>query len=83
MPELGISTEKVGFLIEKARQFAIPAINRALDFATTRYPNLHIIDMNRRFAFHPELLISDGIHFDLPGIIVFSQLVAAALPNES
>jgi lysophospholipase L1-like esterase len=59
------------------------AINDALQRATTRYPNLHIIDMNRRFQHHPELLIPDHIHFNEAGIGVFARLLAAALPDET
>jgi lysophospholipase L1-like esterase len=60
-----------------------PAVNAALQRATTRYTNLHIIDMNRRFASHPELLLPDRIHFNYVGIGVFARMIAAALPNET
>jgi lysophospholipase L1-like esterase len=59
------------------------AINDALQWATRRYSNLHVIDMNRRFDHHPELLIPDHIHFNEAGIGVFARMIAAALPNES
>jgi lysophospholipase L1-like esterase len=58
------------------------AINDALERATDRFGNLRIIDMNKRFAGHPELLQSDRIHFDTPGQRAFAQLVASALPDE-
>ncbi len=59
------------------------AINNALAWATLRHPNLHIIDMHKRFAFHPDWLIGDQIHFSYAGIAVFSQMLASALPNET
>jgi lysophospholipase L1-like esterase len=59
------------------------AINAALQRATLRYSNLHIIDMNRRFASHPELLLPDRIHFNYVGIGVFARMIAATLPDET
>ncbi len=56
------------------------AMNAAITDATTRWPNLRVIDMNARFADHPELLQSDHIHFLPAGEVAFAKLVVDSLP---
>ena len=58
------------------------AVNDALEQAKQRWKNLRIIDMNKAFAHHPELLLSDHIHFDDKGVAEFVKLVADQLPRQ-
>ena len=57
------------------------AINDAIENATDRWPNLHVIDMNRRFRHSPELITADHIHLNTPGIAVFAEMIVSALPK--
>jgi lysophospholipase L1-like esterase len=59
------------------------AVNDALDAAKKRWKNLRIIDMNKAFARHPDLLLSDHIHFDDKGVAEFVKLVADKLPRQN
>ncbi len=57
------------------------AIDDAIAKATQRWPNLHIIDMNRRFRNAPELIAADHVHLNRPGIAVFTEMIVDALPE--
>ena len=59
------------------------AVNDALQQAKKRWKNLRTIDMNKAFAHHPELLLSDRIHFDDQGVAEFVKLVADKLPRQN
>jgi lysophospholipase L1-like esterase len=57
------------------------AVNAAIAAAQDRYENLHVVDMNRRFEDHPELVMPDRIHFNDAGVAAFAELVVDALPG--
>ncbi|HET9730611.1 MAG TPA: GDSL-type esterase/lipase family protein [Acidimicrobiia bacterium] len=57
------------------------AFNRALDAATSRWHNLHVIDMNGRFDDNAKLVSFDHTHLTTAGERVFADMIVHALPK--
>jgi lysophospholipase L1-like esterase len=56
-----------------------PAINREIEAATLRYPNLTRLDFDEWGSADPELLVGDGVHFNTSGEVVMADQVRAAV----
>jgi lysophospholipase L1-like esterase len=54
---------------------AARAVNLALDRATARWPNLHVIDYARHFAGHPEWVPPDGVHLTVAGHTEYARWI--------
>ena len=57
------------------------AINRAIDDAQDRWPNLRVIDMDEQFQGEPGWVDDDGVHFNARGNAAFAQLIEGELPK--
>jgi lysophospholipase L1-like esterase len=57
------------------------AIDAALQQATHRWSNLHVIDMNRRLRRKPQLIAPDRVHLSAAGSAVFANMIVSALPR--
>jgi hypothetical protein len=63
------------------RQFRswVPAANHEIAAATTRFPNLRLIDWDGRSTLDPFTVYSDGVHLPPYGRAVMAEVVAVAL----
>ena len=56
--------------------------NAVIDAATTRWPNLRVLDWNAAASAHPEWFgDGEGIHLSRTGAQAMAQLIASALPQ--
>lgn len=63
------------------RQFRdwVPAANAVLDVATTRWPNLRVIDWDARSTPDPGLVYPDGLHLNEWGKVAMADLIDTTL----
>jgi lysophospholipase L1-like esterase len=57
------------------------AFNRALQQARLRWPNLHVIDMNKTIGDDPKLILADHVHPTPRGEQAIADMIEAALPK--
>jgi lysophospholipase L1-like esterase len=57
------------------------AFNRALQQARLRWPNLHVIDMNKKIGDDPKLILADRVHPTPAGEQAIADMIEAALPK--
>jgi len=55
--------------------------NRALQQARLRWPNLHVIDMNKKIGDDPKLILADHVHPTPAGEQAIADMIEAALPK--
>jgi lysophospholipase L1-like esterase len=56
-----------------------PAINREIQAATLRYPNMTRLDFDEWGSDDPNLLVGDAVHFNIPGEVVMADQVRKAI----
>jgi lysophospholipase L1-like esterase len=57
------------------------AFNRALQQARLRWPNLHLIDMNKNIGDDPKLILADHVHPTPRGAQAIADMIVDALPK--
>jgi lysophospholipase L1-like esterase len=58
-------------------------LDSALLAASTRWPNLHVIDWRPVIAAHPAMQAADGVHLTTAGYQLRAQFIAAAIETDN
>jgi lysophospholipase L1-like esterase len=66
-------------LLAEVRRSGCVRVNVNLASATTRWPNLTVLDWNKEASPHPEWMGADGVHLTSPGHLAWTRLVLAEL----